>query len=397
MKTYSRRSTYAAALTQHSSTPRVFIRMDETGRVKQEIVGGKSKGEETIPSIGSSSSSPPPSSCHDTTFSDGAHKSSSVSGTSSPPPCSSPPPVKARKPTFAFLKRKRDAADDGAENITDTLTAGDGKRRSISRKTTRLSQMQIDLGGGVNKTCKDCGMEYVPSNQEDAALHKEFHNMNMGGVDLGRGFMKEQEPVERYGPGETVIVVDAKSSLATRRKTMKVLDVVRSDLGATEITEEMLWRTKGRTDMTITKGKNVEQKPDLEEDVQYKAMMYMAGDKCVGLCLAERISLASKVVGSDEATPTAITSTINLQSSSIRAELSTDPMLIGISRVWTSKAHRRKGIATTLLDSARLNFFYGIEVPKKMVAFSQPTDSGGQLARKWYEAETGWHVYTHSD
>jgi len=32
-------------------------------------------------------------------------------------------------------------------------------------------------------------------------------------------------------------------------------------------------------------------------------------------------------------------------------------------------------------------------VPKDLVAFSQPTDTGGQLAKRWFEAETGWHVY----
>ena len=84
-------------------------------------------------------------------------------------------------------------------------------------------------------------------------------------------------------------------------------------------------------------------------------------------------------------------------------------MLLGISRIWVSKSHRRKGIATRLLDSARAHFFYGFRVPKKMVAFSQPTESGRQLAEKWFGAVAlekrtdgssegdGWHVYAEQD
>jgi hypothetical protein len=32
-------------------------------------------------------------------------------------------------------------------------------------------------------------------------------------------------------------------------------------------------------------------------------------------------------------------------------------------------------------------------VDKERVAFSQPTESGGNLARKWFGRQSGWHVY----
>lgn len=123
----------------------------------------------------------------------------------------------------------------------------------------------------------------------------------------------------------------------------------------------------------------------------YKAFMYCVGDKCVGLCLAERIHGASKIVGYEKGKAR---DTDAARSSSILTETSTEAVLLGISRIWTSKSHRRNGIATILLDAARTNFFYGIEIPKKMVAFSQPTDSGKRLGDEWYGARTGWHVYS---
>jgi len=81
------------------------------------------------------------------------------------------------------------------------------------------------------------------------------------------------------------------------------------------------------------------------------------------------------------------------KSSSISVSTTADIALLGISRVWVSKSHREQGLAIDLLDCARNNFFYGVEAPKDLVAFSQPTDSGGRLAERWFGSQAGWHVY----
>lgn len=212
---------------------------------------------------------------------------------------------------------------------------------------------------------------------------------------MGAGFHKDSKVVEKWGYGEVVAMVDSKSSLALRRRTKRVLDVVRSDLGAIDISEERLWGLKDTAASKKSGAKKENAKADEEEEKQdqYRVFLYLAGDKCVGLCLAERIRHAERVVDVKKAHPDG-EDRPGPRSSCIRTETSLDAMLLGISRIWVSKSHRRKAIATTLLDCARSNFFYGIEVPKKMVAFSQPTESGGQLAEQWYGEKSGWHVYT---
>ena len=137
---------------------------------------------------------------------------------------------------------------------------------------------------------------------------------------------------------------------------------------------------------------------DATED-RYKAFLYIVGDKCVGFCLAERIHNASRVLSpikSSSSQPTISTPAAS-RSSSISISTERDAALLGISRIWTSKSHRRKGVSSALLDCARGNFFYGIEIPKEMVAFSQPSESGGQLADSWYGKKTGWHVYAETE
>ena len=315
---------------------------------------------------------------------------------SSPPArrrLSSTPPVLSRKPTFAFLSRKRKRAEPDVENdmplLEIPLNATHMRKALPLAKKPRLTQMRIDLGGEIQRTCKGCGMEYVPSNEEDAALHKSFHGLNINGVDLGKGFVKDAGTIDRLDDRDSLVLVDSTSSAGVRKKVRKVLDVVKTDLGAVEIEDERLWGTQERNcskiKVRMANGK---------VEGSAKVFLYCIRDKCVGLCLAERIRSASKIVETAADHP----------NGALVTEPSVAPMLLGISRIWTSHSHRRKGIASVLLDTARLRYFYGVEVPKKMVAFSQPTESGSQLAKRWFGSDgeqSGkfgtWHVYSEAD
>ena len=239
-------------------------------------------------------------------------------------------------------------------------------------------------------------MDFIPSNAEDAALHKDFHSMNVKGVEMGKGFLKEVKTVGKAGEDELVVIVDGSAALGVRRKVRRVLEVVDKELGAVEVGDEVLW---GRYGSDVNGKKEKGKKATLrastvgndEKEARFKVFLYLVGDRCVGLCLAERIRNASKVVGAPEIVNLGVEP--GARSSAILAEEERHPALLGISRIWTSKSHRRKGIASALLDCVRGSFFYGIEVPREMVAFSQPSESGGRLAESWYGEKSGWLVY----
>lgn len=318
------------------------------------------------------------------------------SAPSSPPPLPSPIPA-SRKPTFSFLKRKRPALDEGStsEPLSD-ITPNARKLPRLSKKP--LTQMQIDLGGKVRKTCRTCGMEYIPSVKEDAALHSKFCAMNVGGVDMGKAFVRD-DSVKRLRSDRTkederemVVTVDRKSSIAARNRTRKVLDVVNAELSATDIDDEHLWAALNPEQKIIETRKGSSEGGDRRGD-RFKAFFYLVHDKCVGFCLAEKISSAFAVVAGCAAGEDGTKVITTSKSSSISVSTSADIALLGISRIWTSKTYRGKGLATDLLECARHNFFYGVEAPKDLVAFSQPTESGGRLAQRFFGAETGWHVY----
>ncbi|KAK2792439.1 N-acetyltransferase O1 (Establishment of cohesion protein 1) [Onygenales sp. PD_12] len=323
---------------------------------------------------------------------------------SSPPLQLTPPPANTRKPTFSFLKRKRAAGaapagslSNGATPLTEvnfnsmraSIDPPKKKRKHSLQPQPVLKQMQIDLGGDIRKTCATCGMEYIPSNAEDVALHKKFHDMNSSGVDLGKAFVRANASrwvyeAARFDEGY-VVIVDRKSSPSARNQAMRVLEVVNKELSAPDIEESVLWSQ-------IEPPKRLRKNGAKEEVDRFKVFLHMKDSKCVGLCLTERIWESHLVKRPDRAEngdrpPTA------LASSSITASEEAHPAVVGISRVWTSASSRRKGIAMDLLDCVVGNYFYGMEIPKSQIAFSQPTESGCRLLEAFFGPEEQWHVY----
>lgn len=279
------------------------------------------------------------------------------------------------------------------------------QQRALEKKKKSMVQMQLDLVGQHRKACKTCGMEYIPSNTEDAAMHKKFHAMNFGGVDFTKAAIERFRKNQAWsgGDGSFIAVVGRKDAVALRKRASDVLKVVNTELAAVPIADEELWGQAGQTffaDAPVPVS-NASKSPISAMDEpnaplvdRFRVFLYLQGNKCVGACLAERIWEAFTVLAEHDASEEVcqLPSTAP-KSSSISISSTSDLANLGISRIWTSNQHRKQGVATRLLDTARSNFIYGLTVEKDKVAFSQPTESGGKLARKWFGRDAGWHVY----
>ena len=56
--------------------------------------------------------------------------------------------------------------------------------------------------------------------------------------------------------------------------------------------------------------------------------------------------------------------------------------VLGIYQIWVHDKHRRRGIASTLVDVARKHIYYGYSaIPVDQIAFSSPTESGLAFAK----------------
>jgi hypothetical protein len=317
---------------------------------------------------------------------------------------------------FAFMKRKAVPHPPSKKLPLADSNSGQNRQASVEAKQPpkkkRLVQMQLDLVGELRKKCATCGMEYIPSNAEDAGMHKKFHAQNVGGVDLTKAFVEKirQNTVWEGGHGGFIATISRKDTFAFRNKADQVLKVVNTELSAVAISDEALWsKVRVQSSEGIGGGERDEKgRGERGGSDRFKMYLYIRGSKCVGACLAERIQEAFAVADQDKEDTSERKDTVpailpvpspgdEQQSSSISISRSPEPAMLGISRIWTSKVERKKGIATTLLDTAREDFLYGIKIEKDAMAFSQPTASGGELARKWFGRRSGWHVYIDED
>jgi hypothetical protein len=340
-------------------------------------------------------SSPKPSSA---AWSDEAPRSSPPS---SPIPTSSPPPLQKRRAVFSIFRKQVKPIPKAKEALSDRSHNVQSPSGPPAVKTKRMVQMQLDLASESRKACKTCGMEYIPSNAEDSALHRKFHAMNVGGVDFTKATTERlrKNQVWSGGDGSFVAVIGRRDALALRNRTSDVLKVVNTDLGAVPISDEDLWSQTHLLDADTIQAPDSKPTEDSQDQSRptpvdrFKTYLYIQGQKCIGACLAERIWKAYTVLPQDGASAQTRELPSQIKSSSISISATTTPALLGVSRIWTSNQHRKQGIATRLLDCARSDFFFGLSVEKAKVAFSQPTESGGNLARRWFGCEDGWCVY----
>lgn len=322
---------------------------------------------------------------------------------SSPAPRSSPPPQQKRRPVFSVFKKQARAVQPTKQPLAERSHNAQSQLPDPAKKKGMV-QMQLDLVGEHRKQCKTCGMEYIPSSAEDAALHKKFHAMNLGGVDFTKSIVERLRKKQIWGGGEGafIAVVSRNDALALRHRASEVLKVVNTELAAIPIDDGELWGQAGRTvfaDAPIEQSKGptvqaIEGAECLQPLVdRFKMYLYIKDNKCIGACLVERIWEAYAVLSHDDASEPSCQLPSVAQSSSISIGTTSSPAMLGISRVWTSSEHRKKGIATRLLESVRSDFLYGLTIEKEQMAFSQPTERGQNLARKWFRKASGWLVY----
>ena len=279
-------------------------------------------------------------------------------------------------------------------------------------------------------------MSYTASSSEDRKLHDKYHRQNTEGFDVGKEFVAKSLPqkvFEGAREGDAICEVDCFDNHHRKKKAQTVLEVVQRELGAVEIEEKRLWDRN-----TINK------------EPIFRAYMYIRGTKCVGFLLVEQIKEARRVAEPVSVKKTAAKTEVQGKTAAeaLKARkraveeaeklAASEPLQLskqahqaslGVSRIWTSPKFRHQNIASSLLDtalkhcgqekrhagnverdsgnerkrqspSAERTEVVDQDVEsiegrrgKEDVAFSQPTESGARLARRWFGRLYGWSVY----
>ncbi|KAF2857813.1 hypothetical protein K470DRAFT_279035 [Piedraia hortae CBS 480.64] len=285
---------------------------------------------------------------------------------------------------FAVLGKRKSATPV-------THAARPTKKRSAC---DRLTQLQINLGQTIQKQCPTCGMEYVASSAEDRKLHDRYHQQAVDGYDVGKEFAGKA----RLGTvfpgvleGDWICAITHLDHHTRRKKVQSVLESVQRELGAVPISAQQLWASSK------------------DRGPHFTAYLYVRGTKCVGFALTVGLSEA-RLVLKPQVNPTkpilhhsvSAVEALKLRrlaAAEAEAQATSQPLLVssvpvparlGIARIWTSPRCRCEGIASSLLDTALASTK---PLTKDDVAFSQPTEAGTRLARKWFGQLYGWKAF----
>lgn len=250
-------------------------------------------------------------------------------------------------------------------------------------------QMRLDFGQknvGVTR-CALCSMVYAISDEDDIRMHTAFHQkMTTLRVKLPRGV--HQHILEEHLNGSRIAELILSDRLGAVHFS-RIADVMSRDLGS-DI-------PSGEFRSFATTGDS-----SIPEDWRVFAYIKDGDQQVIGCCVVQQLTMpyvSSKgyhvrpLVGGLASLLTWRVENIENRSSQnnqmvsypeTQLETSVDfSILCGIRRLWVDRRHRRKGVATRLLDCVLSNLIHGHPLKRSQTAFCDITADGANFAAKY--------------
>ncbi|KAK6200080.1 N-acetyltransferase ECO1 [Scheffersomyces amazonensis] len=208
-----------------------------------------------------------------------------------------------------------------------------------------------------SKTCKVCGMSYYQHISKEVEIHKKYHTNFINGIIWPESFTAKSlrsfvipPKSKKHKTIQVQILTIDKTNKRQTTKIEQLLELVNKELNAPE--DSKYW------------------KDPLKESS--KVFILKIEDRAVGICTTDEIEdIQKQGRWMIHRTQTIVPNQVN---NSIR---------LGISRIWIAPKWRRLGLANALLDIVLNHSIYGDILKKYQIAFSQPSYSGGLLAKKF--------------
>ncbi|CAR66419.1 DEHA2F26356p [Debaryomyces hansenii CBS767] len=269
---------------------------------------------------------------------------------------------------------KRDITQLLSPELSQSSSRNDKKRKptnSNKKVQTVLNFPSSSPNASQSTTCPTCGMTYYSHVSKDNDVHNKYHFNFINGIPWPTSFCNnvlERFIVVDHTTGKAKGTSKSKKSQAASKETL-VMTIDRRASKQVKRVEEILKVVNGELN-AASDGKAWQK--DHKGPIQGRAFIVVIDGRAIGICTTEPIQDV------DQQCRWIIHRTQALVPNQVNRSIK-----LGISRIWIAPKWRRYGLARRLLDIVLVHSVYGIVLDKKEIGFSQPSFSGGLLAKSF--------------
>ena len=241
---------------------------------------------------------------------------------------------------------------------------------SINSQKAQKIQSILALPSNFKKiTCPTCDMTYNPHISQDKLLHNKYHTNFINGIPWNYKTDNDVLIIENFTLVETPKLNSTGKSLklTKTRHTFKGSIICINKSNKRHIQKVELLLSMVNQELNASQDSGQWKKPEFDKS---KAFVIIIDNKAIGLCTTDTIQ------------PDQGRWMIHKTQSIVPNQINRN-VVIGISRIWISRKWRQYGLGKKLLNVVLKNSIYSVQLLKNQVAFSQPSFSGGMLAKSF--------------
>lgn len=255
-----------------------------------------------------------------------------------------------------------------SKNAKKRVTTGN----SGSKVQAVLNFPSSSLSSNQSTTCATCGMTYYSHVSKDKDLHTKYHFNFINGIPWATSFCTNI--IVKFVIAEKTPLLTRSGTIKTRKQTSlsteaMILTIDKKSVKQVRRVEEIL---KAVNQELNAPSDCQTWKKELTDPIQGKAFVVVIYNRAIAICVTDPIRDTEQqcrwmIHRTQSVVPKQVNKLIKL----------------GVSRIWVAPKWRRYGLATRLLEIVLKHSVYGIVLDKREIGFSQPSFSGGLLAKNF--------------
>ncbi|KAK9459050.1 ESCO1/2 acetyl-transferase-domain-containing protein [Lipomyces oligophaga] len=252
------------------------------------------------------------------------------------------------------------------------------------KSNSKKSQSYLLLSSKPQRiTCSQCCMSYDTFAPDDLKLHQQFHDQSLSGVEV---------LIPRsYTPLASFDILSSSSKQRVSVYKFRLQDLSKSQHKALKRSIEAAMRLCNveltAPDEGIADLVNRSFKPTTVSSPQSSAVYICVGQRILKSDDKRKRTSSTVILGHVITEQILSAYYMATDSGRLLSDETGTPIpvsaYLGISRIYTVHTARRLGIAYNLLDVVRKNCIFGMDLESSEMAWSQPSESGSNLALRW--------------